>query len=243
MPQHLTDHKSTLVQVMAWCHQTTSLYLSMIDLDPCLHMTSLGHNELTEIYLCIYVYLYFEVVTLIIGLGPFKCNLLFFWPFARRMHQWPVDIPHKRPVVQEALPIIMSPCKDTLLHQWKVVTCRSRKISWWRHQMETFSALLVICAGNSSVTGEFPTQRPVTWSFDVFFDLCLNKQLSTQSWGWWFEMPLHPLWRHCSNVWISCIMSDQARRQYRKAAPNSIVNIDRLKLHSSITAISAFESV
>ena len=40
---------------------------------------------------------------------------------------------------------------------------------WWRHQMETFSALLAICAGNSPVPGEFPTQRPVTRSFDVFF--------------------------------------------------------------------------
>ena len=42
--------------------------------------------------------------------------------------------------------------------------------------METFSALLAICAGNSPVTGEFPSQRPVTWSFDVFFDLRLNKR-------------------------------------------------------------------
>ena len=50
--------------------------------------------------------------------------------------------------------------------------------SWWRHQMETFSASLVLCAGNSPVTGEFPSQRPVTRSFDVFFDLRLNKQLS-----------------------------------------------------------------
>ena len=40
--------------------------------------------------------------------------------------------------------------------------------------MKTFSALLAICAGNSPVTGEFPTQRPVMWSFDVFFDLGLN---------------------------------------------------------------------
>ena len=35
--------------------------------------------------------------------------------------------------------------------------------------MKTFSALLVICAGNSPVRGEFPTQRPVTRSFNVFF--------------------------------------------------------------------------
>ena len=43
---------------------------------------------------------------------------------------------------------------------------------WWRHQMETFSAILPICAGNSpAVTGEFPAQTPVARSFDVFFDL------------------------------------------------------------------------
>ena len=46
--------------------------------------------------------------------------------------------------------------------------------SWWRHQMDTFSALLALCAGNSPVTGEFPSQRPVTRSFDVFFDLRLE---------------------------------------------------------------------
>ena len=44
-------------------------------------------------------------------------------------------------------------------------------VTWWRHQMETFSALLAICAGNSPITGEFPPQRQVTRSFDVFFDL------------------------------------------------------------------------
>ena len=48
---------------------------------------------------------------------------------------------------------------------------------WWRHQMKTFSALLTIC-GKSPVTGEFPAQRPMTRSFDVFFDLRLNKRLS-----------------------------------------------------------------
>ena len=53
--------------------------------------------------------------------------------------------------------------------------------------METITALLAICAGNSPVTGEFPAQRPVTRSFDVFFDLRLNKLLSKQPWGWWFE--------------------------------------------------------
>ena len=52
-----------------------------------------------------------------------------------------------------------------------------RRVSWWRHQVETFSALLAICAVNSPITGEFPAQRPVTRNFDVFFDLSLNKRL------------------------------------------------------------------
>ena len=48
--------------------------------------------------------------------------------------------------------------------------------------METFSALLAICAGNSPVPGEFPTQRQVTRSFDVFlFYLHPNKRFSKQT--------------------------------------------------------------
>ena len=44
--------------------------------------------------------------------------------------------------------------------------------------METFSALVALCAGKSSVNGEFPSQRPVKRSFDVVFDLRLNERLS-----------------------------------------------------------------
>ena len=76
-------------------------------------------------------------------------------------------------------------------------TCKTYLVrTWWRHQMETFSVLLAICAGNSPVPGEFPTQRPVTRSFDVYFDLRPNKWLSKQSWGWWFETLSCSLWRH-----------------------------------------------
>ena len=58
--------------------------------------------------------------------------------------------------------------------------------------------------GEFTGPGEFPTQRPVTRSFDVFFDLRLNKRLSKQPWGWWFESPLWSLWRHrnvCEILW------------------------------------------
>ena len=83
------------------------------------------------------------------------------------------------------------------VHTHKQRASNAENVSiWWRHQMETFSALLALCVGNSPVTGEFPSQRPVTRSFDVFFDLRLNKRLSKQSWGWWFETLSRPLWRH-----------------------------------------------
>ena len=62
--------------------------------------------------------------------------------------------------------------------------------------MEPFSALLALCAGNSPASDEFPAQRPVTRSFDVFFDLRVNKRISKQSWGWWFETLSRSLWRH-----------------------------------------------
>ena len=62
--------------------------------------------------------------------------------------------------------------------------------------METFSALLALCARNSPVPVNSP--RPVTRSFDVFFDLRLIKRLSKQAWGWWFETPAWSLWRQCN---------------------------------------------
>ena len=84
------------------------------------------------------------------------------------------------------------------------------------------SALLAICAGNSLVTGEFPAQRPVTRSFDVVFDLRLNKRLSKQWLGRWFEMLSCPLWRHSNakykrwwqNHEISDLIAVESRMTY-----------------------------
>ena len=54
---------------------------------------------------------------------------------------------------------------DALAREW---------LSWWRHQMETFSVLLAICAENSPVPGEFSLQRPLTRSFDVTGSRCVE---------------------------------------------------------------------
>ena len=116
----------------------------------------------------------------------------------RGIHQWLVDSPHKRPIMRKELPCQFVNMVNKLC--FHTVDTSSNTTIWWRHQMETFSALLALCEGNPLVTSGFPSQRLVTWSFDVFFDLRLNKRLSKQSWGWWFETPSHPLWRHSNDL-------------------------------------------
>ena len=70
--------------------------------------------------------------------------------------------------------------------------------SWWRHQMETCSALLTFCVGNSPVTSEFPHEGQ--WRGALMFPLIggLNKRLSKQSRRWWFETPSCSLWHPCN---------------------------------------------
>ena len=63
---------------------------------------------------------------------------------------------------------------------------------------ENIFGLLALCVGSSPVTGEIPSQRPVTRSFDVSFDLRPNIWLKKQLWCWWFETPSRSLWRHCN---------------------------------------------
>ena len=119
-------------------------------------------------------------------------------------------------------------------HIWYEKKPIEHRQPWWRHQMETFSALLAFCAGNSPVTVEFPAQRPVTWSVDVFFDLRPNKWLSKQSWGWWFETPSCPLRRHCNVsafLW-TCTFSSQdicSHRQNRLQIPYTQPALKELK--------------
>ena len=72
-------------------------------------------------------------------------------------------------------------------------------VSWWRHQMETFFVLLAICAGIHRSAVNYPHEG--LWRGALMFSLicALNKQLSKQSRGWWFEMSSRSLWRHCND--------------------------------------------
>ena len=67
----------------------------------------------------------------------------------------------------------------------------------WKH----FPRFLPMVKGIHRSPVECPPQRPMTRSFDVFFDLCLNKRLSKQSKRWWFETPPRSVWRHCNCKW------------------------------------------
>ena len=71
-------------------------------------------------------------------------------------------------------------------------------ISWWRHEIETFSASLALCERKPPVTGGFHSQRPVMRSFDVSIDVLLNKRLSKQLRRWGFQTPSQSLWRQCN---------------------------------------------
>ena len=113
-------------------------------------------------------------------------------------------------------------------------TLKRDHIPWWRYQMETFSALLAFCAGNSPVPGEFPVQRTVTRSFDVFFDLCLNKRLSKHLWGWWFDTLSGPLWRHSNAAIVVSVdalePSAKLNKSYSIFFRKITINIQRIPL-------------
>ena len=66
-------------------------------------------------------------------------------------------------------------------------------IPWWHHQMETFFALLALCVGNSPVTGELPTQRPVTRGLDFFSLICawINGWVKNREAGDWRSYRAH----------------------------------------------------
>ena len=108
-----------------------------------------------------------------------------------------------------------------------MVHFRIRRWTWWRHQMETISALLALCAGNSPVTGEFPAQRPVTRSLDVFYHLRLNKRLNKQPWGWWFETLLWSLWRHCNGICSGIGNGRQVINRTRDDSVNGSIYVGR----------------
>ena len=169
IPQNFTD-KSTLAKVMAWCRQA------------CSPGSTLPY-DVTRSYWVNEVY---------------KCEEKFGLPsnagndFSSIGRQWVNNfllIENKHYFSQY----------NRFHHRCQMVRITPYEVqipqSWWRHRMETFSALMAVCEGNSPVTGEFPAKRPVTRIFDVFFDLRLNQQWRRRR----FETSSRSLWRHCND--------------------------------------------
>ena len=80
---------------------------------------------------------------------------------------------------------------------------RISSVSLWRHDMETFSALLTLYERNPPVIDGFPSQRASNASFEVFFSVILNKSLDTQSSYRWFGMP----WHNVMSLWCIELIS------------------------------------
>ena len=91
-----------------------------------------------------------------------------------------------------------------------MIRCQTTNIAWWHHRMKTLSTLLALFERNPPVTGGFPSQRPVTRSFDVFFDLRLSNWFSGQSIRRWFETPSRSLWCFCNGITHSVYISSQS---------------------------------
>ena len=84
--------------------------------------------------------------------------------------------------------------------------------------------------GEFTGPGEFPTQRPVTRSLDVFFDLRLNKRLSKPPWGWWFETPSWSLWRQCNAI-ILTKLEQSCLSNSTELALDGVLNGARVQRH------------
>ena len=102
-------------------------------------------------------------------------------------------------------PISSCPLQSHIWGRLSLMRCPS-SMKYWLYMMTSsngniFRVTGPLC-GEFTGPGEFPTQRPVTRSFDVFFDLRLNKRLSKHSWGWWFETLSWSLWSHHNDEWI-----------------------------------------
>ena len=78
-----------------------------------------------------------------------------------------------------------------------------RRFSWWRHQMETFSAILALCAGTLPVQVDSPHKAQWRGALMVSFICTWINNWVKKTRGWWFETPPWSLWRQC-NVEMAC---------------------------------------
>ena len=138
--------------------------------------------------------------------------------FVRGIHRGPVNSPHKRPVTRKMFPfcdvimyhkqmpmVFQNTNRRPLTRPHRQVKGRPLWVSWRNFVMMTSSNGNIFCV-TGPLCGEFTGHRGISLTkasdAELFFDLCLNKRLSKQSWGWWFETPSRSLWRHCNALLV-----------------------------------------
>ena len=116
---------------------------------------------------------------------------------------------------ESALNLAMRYFQQGFTNSARSFTLRAHRLDpWWRHQMETFSALLSICAGNSPVPGEFPAQRPAL----MFSLICVWN-------GWVNNREAGDLRRYCAHydvtvMQLGCLWH---RRKGRQQSPGQYI--------------------
>ena len=145
--------------------------------------------------------------------GRSHLKAMHYWSFVRRIH--PVGFQRS----SNAESVSISLCHHVHVFRIWYGLCPCR-ICMMTSSNENIFRVTGPCTGNSPVTGEFPSQRPVTRSFVFFFDLRLTKRLSKQSRRRWFETLSRSLWRHCNGLNHSHII-EQVRMIQPKQNNNS----------------------
>ena len=97
--------------------------------------------------------------------------------------------------------------------------------------------------GEFTGPGEFPAQRPVTRSFDVFFDLSLNKRLSKQPWGWWFETPSWSLWHHCNGKIVIMFHDIDTNIEYKHGSYLQLTTTSVLRANCRVSSVRTWTVV
>ena len=135
--------------------------------------------------------------------------------FVMGIHRWAMDSSHKGLhlmtsscycYTNDAKPLIAWTNGDLSVRSseyylrtiHKTTIAINQKITQWCSFFLSIVYNPFLYCANPPMTVGFPQQRPVTLSFDVFFDLRLNKRLSKQSRHRWFETPSRSLLRHCN---------------------------------------------
>ena len=113
-----------------------------------------------------------------------------YWPFVRGIHRSPVNSPHKDQWHGDLM--------FSLICVWINGWVNNREAGDLRRYRAHHDITVMMVLSQWSFLLSFEHHNRL--SFDVFFDLCLNKRLNKQSWGWWFETLSRPLWRHRNDM-------------------------------------------